>query len=189
MNLHFEYNILKATGASAITGQQAIQELWSGYGKIIRLYLAGSAVNSVVVKHVQLPAEVKHPRGWGTDISHQRKVRSYEVEIAWYKAQAENCDAHCRIAQCLALETANDEVLIVLEDLDAAGYDQRRSSLSFQEMGPVLKWLASFHATFMNTEPAGLWPTGTYWHLETRPDELAALDDAGLKHTAEAIDR
>lgn len=38
-------------------------------------------------------------------------------------------------------------------------------------------------------EPEGLWPVGTYWHLETRPDELEAMDDGDLKAAAADIDR
>ena len=41
----------------------------------------------------------------------------------------------------------------------------------------------------MGEAPSGLWTTGTYWHLETRPDELDVLDDAQLKAAAEKIDR
>jgi len=41
----------------------------------------------------------------------------------------------------------------------------------------------------MGAQPDGLWPTGAYWHLATRPDELDALDDGPLKAAAEAIDR
>ena len=33
-----------------------------------------------------------------------------------------------------------------------------------------------------------LWESGTYWHLETRPDELEELEDLDLKNAASAID-
>ena len=36
--------------------------------------------------------------------------------------------------------------------------------------------------------PEGLWPVGTYWHLATRPDELAALDDGRLRRAAPILD-
>ena len=40
----------------------------------------------------------------------------------------------------------------------------------------------------MGVDPDGLWESGTYWHLETRPDELEELDDLPLKSAAAAID-
>jgi len=40
----------------------------------------------------------------------------------------------------------------------------------------------------MGERPEGLWPTGTYWHLATRPDEFEALDDGPLKSAASIID-
>jgi thiamine kinase-like enzyme len=52
-----------------------------------------------------------------------------------------------------------------------------------------LKWLANFHAAFMGEKPEDIWSQGTYWHLETRPDELKALKDMALKRAAKAIDR
>jgi thiamine kinase-like enzyme len=55
-------------------------------------------------------------------------------------------------------------------------------------MKACLKWLANFHATFMGKEPSGLWAVGTYWHLETRPDELEALEDEALRASASKID-
>lgn len=41
----------------------------------------------------------------------------------------------------------------------------------------------------MGCDPEGLWPQGTYWHLETRPDELEALNEPALKHAAHKIDK
>jgi len=56
-------------------------------------------------------------------------------------------------------------------------------------MEPCLDWLANFHAAFMGKSPDGLWETGTYWHLETRPHELEVMDDQRLKAVAPLIDK
>jgi aminoglycoside phosphotransferase (APT) family kinase protein len=190
MNQHFQNTILKATGAKSLYEIEVIQSLWSGYGEIIRFGLMGSAIKSVVVKHVNLPEGGNHPRGWNTDLSHQRKLKSYKVETEWYKTFSKNCTDNCKIPQCFALETKGSEVLMVLEDLDETGFEGRRSSsLNWDEVNAVLRWLASFHATFLEEKPEGLWETGTYWHLETRPEELVALEDIPLKNAASAIDK
>lgn len=78
---------------------------------------------------------------------------------------------------------------MVLEDLDAAGYPARLDRVDEHQLDACLRWLASFHATFLGERPEGLWPVGTYWHLDTRPDELAALDDPALRDAAAPIDR
>ncbi len=189
MNEHFQQITLQATGADALVESGVIQNLWSGYGKIVRCRLEGSELESVVVKHVHWPTDKNHPRGWNTGRSHERKVRSYQVETAFYDQWAARCGETCRVPKCLALETHGDEVFMVLEDLDASGFSGRRSYVSDAEIKACLSWLAHFHATFMDEKPAGLWETGTYWHLETRPDELAELDDPALKAAAPAIDR
>lgn len=189
MNNLFQNTILKATGANDLFEIGVIQSLWSGYGKIVRYGLKGSHLESVVVKHVRLPEQDNHPRGWNTNLSHQRKLKSYQVETAWYKHYSQHCDDTCRLPQCLALETQGDEVLMVLEDMDAAGYPERKSSVSWTEIKACLSWLANFHATFLGQQPDHLWKVGTYWHLETRPDELKIMDDQALKAAAGAIDR
>ena len=189
MHEDFPEIIRQAAGADAIELVDVIQELWSGYGTIRRYRLFGGEQPSVVVKHVHLADPAGHPRGWNTDFSHQRKLRSYLVETAWYDDWAQLCDASCRVAACLALESRGDETLMVLEDLDAAGFPAHRDSVGQQEMTACLRWLASFHATFLGCEPSGLWEQGTYWHLDTRPDELEALDDLTLKQAAPAIDK
>ncbi len=189
MNPNFEIAILQATGATSLFEIGPIQSLWSGYGNIVRYGLKGGRLKSIVVKQVHLSGQGLHPRGWNTDLSHQRKMRSYQVETAWYRHWSRYCDASCRVPECLALESGRDGVLMAFEDLDEAGYPERRSRVSDRELRACLSWLAHFHATFLGKSPEGLWPTGTYWHLETRPDELHALEDTALKDAAEAIDR
>lgn len=187
MNENFRSIILQKTGASSLFEKETIQELWSGYGKILRVGLEDTTVESVVVKHVQLPKYQNHPRGWNTDIGHQRKVKSYQVETNWYKTYSKDCAA--RLPACLAVEKQKDEVFMVLEDLDAAGYVLRKRSVSWTEISSCLAWLAQFHASFLGQIPVGLWEIGTYWHLETRPQELEVLEDQLLKEAAPVIDQ
>ena len=187
MNEYFKSIILQSTGASSLFEKEMIQELWSGYGKIMRIGLKNAAFESVVVKHVQLPRYKNHPRGWNTDIGHQRKIKSYKVETTWYDKYSKNSAA--RLPQCLAIETQDDEVLMVLEDLDEAGYPLRKSIVTWKEITACLAWLAKFHASYLRKNPDGLWEVGTYWHLDTRPQELAVLDDQKLKDAASVIDK
>lgn len=186
MNEYFRSIILQKTGASSILKEETIQDLWSGYGKIIRVRLENTPVRSIVVKHVQLPEGKNHPRGWNTDIGHQRKLKSYKVETNWYNTYSASSMA--RLPHCIAIESLNDEVLIMLEDLDEAGYPLRGQSLRWEEISYCLEWLSKFHASYMGRVPDGLWEVGTYWHLKTRPDELSELSDPILREAASRID-
>ncbi len=181
--------ILQAANAQTIASTEVVQSLWSGYGQIVRCSLDGGPHPSVIVKHVRWPDQRDHRYGWSSDRSHERKLRSYRVETVWYDRYAQRCSAACRVPQRLALETRADGVMMVMEDLDSSGFDGRRQAVTDAELDACLTWLASFHATFMGQPPDGLWSTGTYWHLATRPDELDALDDSPLKAAAATIDR
>lgn len=189
MNNHFKAIILKATGAKDFFKIETIQTLWSGYGEIIRYELNGSDLKSAVIKYVCLPDQTQHPRGWNTDLSHQRKIKSYHVEMAWYQQWSSLCSALCRVPRCLAVESQHDEMFMLLEDLDSSGFPARHSQVSSVEIKACLSWLANFHAIFMHRQPDNLWEVGTYWHLDTRPDELQALQDKSLKKSAVAIDQ
>jgi len=186
MNDYFKSIILQCTGATALFEKEMIQELWSGYGKIIRVGLENAPVDSVVVKHVQLSASKNHPRGWNSDLGHQRKLKSYQVESTWYDRYSKNSGA--RLPHCLAIENYKEEVLMVLEDLDQAGFHLRKHTVNWIEITSCLQWLARFHASYLGETPEGLWEVGTYWHLETRPQELEVLKDQKLKNAAQAID-
>ncbi len=191
---NIEKTVLRATGAKAINNTAIIQSLWSGYGEIVRLTLEGCAYPSVILKHVMLPDEANHPRGWNTGLSHQRKIRSYQVEANWYQYYAQQCDSSCPVPRCLAVEMSKTETVLVLTDLDASGYVLRKGSsdlnpANLNDIKACLDWLANFHAIFMGSSSEGLWECGSYWHLDTRPDELAALDDHRLQEAAPLIDQ
>ncbi len=185
---HFESVVLAATGAFRVLDAELIQNLWSGYGKILRLKLEGGRCPTVVVKHVRMPGGGTHPRGWNSNLSHERKLKSYQVESAWYRDWSRRCGLLCRVPGFLAFDREGEEVLLVLEDLDSAGYPSRLGRVGWKQIEVCLRWLAGFHATFMSEAPVALWETGCYWHLETRPEELAALDDMALKAAAGIID-
>ena len=179
--------IASVTGARRAALGERIQSLWSGYGAIVRVELEGAQVPAVVVKRVS-PGRGRHPRGWSGDRGHERKLRSYAVELAFYRRWGGRCGPRCRVPGLLGSRD-DDGWIFVLEDLDAAGFGGRRGRLSEGELDGCLAWLAAFHAAFLGEEPEGLWPVGTYWHLDTRPDELAATDDARLRAAAGWLDQ
>ena len=181
-------SILQLTNATGAQEIEEIQSLWSGYGKISRYALKGFSSNTVIVKNIVFPKQTKHPRGWNTDTSHQRKVYSYQVETEWYKQYANRCTDACRIPQCYGTATIGNEQVIILEDLDATGFSLRKTDLTKEEVKICLKWLAHFHAQFLTVTPNNLWEIGSYWHLATRPDEYRAMENSPLKAAASKID-
>lgn len=189
MSHPLEQLVCQATGARVARRGEVLQSLWSGYGEIVRFHLEGAEIDRVILKHVIFPSEVDHPRGWHNDRSHQRKLHSYEVEMAWYGKWAGQCDAACRLPRCYQVQSQAGDHLMVLEDLDAAGFPRRESELGFDQARVCLDWLAHFHARFMGAEPQGLWTQGSYWHLATRPDEWAAIEEPAIRDAAAALDR
>ncbi len=181
--------ILDQTGAKSCEERELVQSLWSGYGSIKRFDLYGANVDSIIVKHIDLNQSNAHPRGWATDKSHLRKVKSYEVESEWYTKWYHRCDDLCRIPNCYGTKQLENGQIILLEDLNAVGYDKRKSTLNELDINKCLEWLAFFHARFIHEKPEGLWDIGTYWHLNTRPDEWEVMETGILKDYAQAIDK
>ena len=181
--------ICKITGATSFSTVEVIQTLWSGYGKIFRIGLNGSSRKSVVVKHIVFPNVQNHPRGWNSKISHERKVFSYDVEIAWYKNWSHLLDCDSVLPECLAIKREGDNLLLILEDLNESGYSVRLNNINKIQLHATLSWLANFHATFLGKTPEFLWEIGSYWHLNTRKEELEQLTDMPLKNAASAIDK
>ncbi len=176
--------IAQVLGAARVERVERIQSLWGGYGELVRAHLAGAPMETVIVKSVSPP-----PRAHEDDISHARKCRSYDAELAFYRTFAARCDESCRVAKLLGHRRAPGQWLLVLEDLDAAGFGARQHDPRGRELDACLDWLASFHARFIGVAPEGLWSIGTYWHLDTRRNELAAIRDVALRDRAPELDR
>ncbi len=187
--LAFAAFVQSASGATEVaTGGERIQSLWGGYGELVRVRLVGASRATVVVKWARLPAH----RFGESGASHERKCRSYDVETAFYERLSARCDDSCRVARSLGTRVRSGEWLLVLEDLDEAGFARRTREPRGPDLAACLGWLASFHARFLgqSAEANGLWTVGTYWHLATRQDELqsAARRDPTWPARAAALD-
>ena len=175
---------------AVVCGGEVVQQLWGGYGKLLRLFLDRAPVPSVVVKHIDWSLAAAglaaHPRGWNGERSHQRKLQSYRVEVAFYQQWAQRCGDSSRVPRSFLVnkDSTADQVTVVLEDLDAAGFSARPSCLTSVGIETVLRWLADFHARFFDLQAENLWAEGTYWHLATRPDELAVMPASPLRDAA-----
>lgn len=187
MHPNFKDYLLKNTNATKCKEVEVIQSLWSGYGRISRYQLDNELLSTIVVKHIALDTSNEHPRGWNTTYSHTRKVKSYKVETHWYEQWSQRCDEACRIPKFLGSFSAGNNQWIVLEDLNLH-FPLRKQQLHLDEVKVCLTWLANFHATFIHHKPVGLWEVGTYWHLDTRPDEFNAMEHQELKSKAHLID-
>jgi Phosphotransferase enzyme family len=160
-----------------------LQPLWGGYGLLGRVVLRDG--RSVIVKRVRLPEapEAGTPE-WR---SYDRKRRSYDVERHFYRDYASRLQG-LALPQAHSAERTAEGWLFVLEDLDAAGLEARVSRPSPRQLGECLRWLARFHATYMNVPPDGLWAEGGYWHLAVRNDEFLRMPESALKREASRWD-
>lgn len=167
--------------------EEQVQSLWSGYGQIIRCKSTRSK-QSYVIKVVAPANATAHPRGWDSSIGHQRKLRSYQVESHFYQHHAQLTDEHCKVPSLIACTTNNEFTLLVMEDLDDSGYFVRKEQGDWHSLSLAIRWLAYFHAKFIGESPNGLWPVGSYWHFDTRQDELANMAISEFKIYAGSID-
>lgn len=75
-----------------------------------------------------------------------------------------------------------------MEDLLTTGFSKTTSKANKNHLISCITWLANFHAKFLGVKSELLWKIGTYWHLDTRADELNTLEDLELKKYAKKID-
>ncbi len=183
-------NVLQVTKSSKVVSVEDIQSLWAGHGVIQRITLKGGEYPTVILKNIDLVKGNSHPRGWDTNFSHQRKIKSYDVETAWYEKynKLNNVDKNSKTPHCITSYNKDNKIFILLEDLDHSGFPERVDTTTHVDIELCLKWLAHFHAKFMGSTPKNLWEIGTYWHLSTRPDELKNIEGTKLHKWAKGID-
>ncbi|MBO1254671.1 phosphotransferase [Alteromonas sp. 5E99-2] len=166
---------------------QHVQSLWSGYGQIVKL-VNPTSKQRYIVKWVAPDGAEEHPRGWDGAVGHDRKVTSYQMESHFYQYYSPHTDSYCQVAKLHAHDVCGSTRLIIMDDLDAAGFSIRLAEANWSQLKITLRWLAYFHGCFMNTDADGLWPVGTYWHLATRRDEWQSMTDSPFKKYAADID-
>lgn len=179
--------VCEQIGASAIHSATTMQNLWGGQGSLLRVRSDSSRHPSCVLKRITPDRSAQHPRGWNGQLSHERKAQSYRVERHWYEHYSNRCHSGCKVPVSLGTHTDDGESLILLEDLSPE-YPGLGSQLAISEVKVCLKWLAEFHANFLDDPAGGLWEEGCYWHLSTRPDEFAAMDAGPVKEAATLLD-
>ena len=182
-----EQNVTQILRSNDLRFGEVIQSLWSGYRVIQRVTYDR---RPAVLKYVDLSELRSNRRGWGNQFSHQRKLKSYQVEKAFYQNFGDQCGDYCRIPKLIRSEYSIEKkkLVLILEDLDHTGFHDRRSTtLNKNELASCLSWLANFHAEFITVVPDGLWEIGTYWQLGTRPDEFERMPEGPLKNHASSI--
>ncbi|QLE85609.1 phosphotransferase [Shewanella sp. Scap07] len=168
-----------------------IQSLWSHYGSIDRYNVNGSPV---VVKSIEIPQAQQHPRGWHTNVGHQRKIRSYQIEKNWYRNHQTDHGVSYLMPRLIAIIDGDhqDQFSLVLSDLDASGFCIRPKRANLSQIKLMIQWLAQLHGQHLtkkadNNAIKDYWLHGSYWHLSTRPDELDAMANGKLRAYANEI--
>ena len=170
-------SILSKTHAKKLDNISDVQTLWRGYGKIIRANLDNQPI---IIKFIACPESVE------SDVSHERKIKSYNVEINWYQNfNMKILASHS--PNFVASGQADNNKFLILEDLKPSRFETKKH-ISWIEIKLCLKWLANFHAYYLNHSRDGLWNKGTYWHLQTRQDEFHKMKDQRLKGLAIKVD-
>lgn len=175
--------VINKTKANKFIGLELIQNLWSDYGQLYRCYLDNS---SVILKLINADNRLTYDQDQDSNLGHLRKKTSYKVEAYWYQKYNTPINGALR-PKLIASGLYQNYQYLILEDLKNMGFHPKLSP-SQNEIQNCLSWLAHFHSFFLGHEGRGLWPIGTYWHLDTRPQELNAMKDLELKKAAPLID-
>ena len=184
--------------------------LWGGMGHIYKITTTHPSYSSII-KHVA------PPRSQQPSFGDRRKADSYIVEANFYDRLAplliqehglnlprpllvERSSTADKKAKSKHKDGSGCNGAIVIGMSFIEEHSRQYSNISREcTTKAVLTWLATLHAAYWGQEPvdaivdqAGLQPQGSYWYLDTRPDEHASMPSKGwegrLKRAARAID-
>ena len=163
-------------------------------GFIYDLSLYGGKYHIIVKRIIPPPTR---SRSFGDE----RKAASYQVEANFYENVAHKLLSEHHLSlpvpyliERFRHETNADQITICMSRLKGSpgGLD------SDDEIHAVLRWLAALHAATWGekadflVDSGGLQPIGSYWHLDTRPEDHDSMPRRGwegrLKRAARAID-
>lgn len=157
---------------------KSLCRLWAGMGHIYDVSLLGGQ-HHVIVKRVS-----PQPRSQLRSIGDRRKADSYQVEASFYDSFAPRLinDHNLSIPRPYHVERGGEDgqqVTICMsrvEGRELHGTEAARATMS---------WLATLHAATWGEENAdamvsgGLQAVGSYWHLDTRPEEHENMSRKG----------
>ena len=166
----------------SVSSTSHIASLWAGMGQIIRVQcqMSSGTKKTIIAKHIKC----KNPRSFGD----KRKAASYHVEAAFYsKYSAELSQKHI-CCQGLHVEDESSgmngeaEITIVMTPLP----NNTIHYMDGDTAKAAVRSVARLHAHFWGQAKSdaavanGLANQGTYWYLDTRPDEFDGMPRHGL---------
>uniref|UniRef100_A0A7S4V5Q2 CHK kinase-like domain-containing protein n=1 Tax=Ditylum brightwellii TaxID=49249 RepID=A0A7S4V5Q2_9STRA len=169
---------------STVIKTKSIARLWAGMGSIVQIECNDSIV--VIAKRISC----RNPTSFGD----KRKAASYVVECNFYSNYShELCDTIC----CDGLHCEDDgsgNITILMTPLP----NPTVHYLCGENAYAALRSVARLHAHFWGERSSeavstgGLAPQGSYWYLDTRPDEYNSMSRRGtegkLRSAAKDID-
>jgi Ecdysteroid kinase-like family len=164
---------------------------------------------TLIIKHIVLPTGAK----LRDDLSNRRKTDSYYVEANFHERLAPillSDQYNLSIPKPYFVERIGEamdgrqkspkgphQVVIAMSYIDGRG-SRAMNYTRKQQLVAGLSWLATLHAAFWGSDNAdtavrtyGLQEQGSYWYLDTRPEEHQQMSNKGwegrLKYAARAI--
>ena len=182
---------------TSVKSQSQIANLWAGMGSIVRLQCNKESTSRNSSKETVIIAKrikCSNPRSFGD----KRKAASYRVEASFYGSKYCKELSDSRIC-CQGLHTTKDDrddsITILMTSLPNNILHYMDGDIAKAAVRSVARLHAYFWGNAKSNaavKEVGLAEQGTYWYLDTRPDEYDSMSRSGisgkLKKAAHGID-